>query len=94
MLHFPGIWPRPPVDALDSTGPKMDCVFPCTHIPVCVCVLLSHVWLSAALWTVAYQVLCPWNFPGKNTGVGTYMWSSLFYKLDTETTTNNKIELL
>ena len=21
-------------------------------------------------WTVAYQVLCPWDFPGKSTGVG------------------------
>ena len=21
-------------------------------------------------WTVAHQVLCPWDFPGKNTGVG------------------------
>ena len=21
-------------------------------------------------WTIAHQALCPWNFPGKNTGVG------------------------
>ena len=21
-------------------------------------------------WTVAHQALCPWDFPGKNTGVG------------------------
>ena len=31
---------------------------------------LSHVWLFAASWTVACQTLCPWNFPGKNTGMG------------------------
>ena len=24
----------------------------------------------AAPWTVARQVLCPWDSPGKNTGVG------------------------
>ena len=26
--------------------------------------------LSATPWTVAYQVLCPWDSPGRNTGVG------------------------
>ena len=33
----------------------------------------SHIQLFVALWTVAYQptrLLCPWDFPGKNTGVG------------------------
>ena len=30
--------------------------------------LLSHVWLFAIPWTVACQA--PWDFPGKNTGVG------------------------
>ena len=25
---------------------------------------------SATLWTVAPRLLCPWDFPGKNTGVG------------------------
>ena len=30
----------------------------------------SHVWLFATPWTVAHQVLCPWDSPGKNTGVG------------------------
>ena len=29
----------------------------------------SHVWLFAALWTVAPRLLCPWNCPGKNTRV-------------------------
>ena len=30
---------------------------------------LSPVWLFATSWTVAYQLLCPWDFPSKNTGV-------------------------
>ena len=30
---------------------------------------ISHVWLFATPWTVATR-LYPWNFPGKNTGVG------------------------
>ena len=30
--------------------------------------VLNCVQLSATPWTVACQVLCPWNFPGKNTG--------------------------
>ena len=34
---------------------------------VCVCSVVSD---SATPWTVAHQLLCPWNFPGKNTGVG------------------------
>ena len=33
---------------------------------------LSRVWLFATPWTVAHQLLCPWDFPGKNTGVGCY----------------------
>ena len=32
--------------------------------------LLSHVWLFVATWT--QRLLCPWDFPGKNTGVGCY----------------------
>ena len=31
---------------------------------------LSRVRLFATPWTVAYQLLHPWDFPGKNTGVG------------------------
>ena len=31
---------------------------------------LSHVQFFATPWTAAYQVLCPWDFPGKSTGVG------------------------
>ena len=32
--------------------------------------LLSRVRLSATLWTVPTRLLCPWDSPGKNTGVG------------------------
>ena len=32
--------------------------------------LLSHVRLFVTPWTVAYQALGPWDFPGKNMGVG------------------------
>ena len=30
----------------------------------------SHVWLCGTPWTIARQVFCPWDFPGKSTGVG------------------------
>ena len=39
----------------------------------CHCLLLSCficVQLIASLWTVAARVLCQWNYPGKNIGVG------------------------
>ena len=32
--------------------------------------LLSRVQLFATPWTVAYQAPGPWDFPGKNTGLG------------------------
>ena len=35
--------------------------------------LLSGIQLFAILWTVAARLSCPWNFPGKNTGVGCYL---------------------
>ena len=31
---------------------------------------LSPVQPFATPWTVAYQAFCPWDFPGKSTGVG------------------------
>ena len=42
-----------------------------TRVCVCVCALSCSVVFGffASLWTVA-RLLCPWNFPGKNTGVG------------------------
>ena len=30
---------------------------------------LSRVWLSMTPWTAAHQILHPWDFPGKSTGV-------------------------
>ena len=36
----------------------------------CVLSCFSHVWLYAALWTVAARLLCQWGSLGKNTGVG------------------------
>ena len=32
----------------------------------------SHVQLFAAPWTVAFRLLCPWDSPGKNSGVGSH----------------------
>ena len=32
--------------------------------------LLRRVWPSATPWTAAFQLLRPWDFPGKSTGVG------------------------
>ena len=34
------------------------------------CVSRSRVELSVTPWTVPARLLCPWNSPGKNTGVG------------------------
>ena len=31
---------------------------------------LSRVRLFATPWIAAHRLLCPWDFPGKNTGVG------------------------
>ena len=30
----------------------------------------SCVWLCSTPWSVAHRLLCPWDFPGKNTGTG------------------------
>ena len=41
------------------------------HLPLKVKVRsLSHVRLFVTPWTVATRLLCPWDFPGKSTGVG------------------------
>ena len=34
------------------------------------CLVAQSVRLSATPWTVARQLLCPWDSPGNNTGVG------------------------
>ena len=50
-------------------------VFYTVYVCVCVCVCVhtcaySWIWLSVIPWTIAHQLLCPWHFAGKNTGVG------------------------
>ena len=35
-----------------------------------------HVQLFSTPWTAACQAICPWNSPGKNTGVGCHSLSS------------------
>ena len=39
---------------------------------VCACILscFSHVWLCATPWLGPIRPLCPWDFPGKNAGMG------------------------
>ena len=34
--------------------------------------------LFVILWTVAVRLLCPWDFPGKNTGVGCHLLLPIF----------------
>ena len=37
----------------------------------CSCCLVAKLWSTfVTLWSTAHQLLCPWDFPGKNTGVG------------------------
>ena len=50
-------------------------IFQCVCVCMCMCVLSGFgcVWLFAALWTVGHQVLCPWDSPGENTGVGCHV---------------------
>ena len=36
----------------------------------CMLSLFSHVQFFVTLWTVDTRLLCPWDSPGKNTGVG------------------------
>ena len=35
--------------------------------------VLSCVQLFATPWTIARRLLCPWDFPGKNTGVDCHL---------------------
>ena len=43
--------------------------FHCTKMSKC---LLRRVWLFVTPWIRPTRLLCPWSFPGKNTGVGRY----------------------
>ena len=43
---------------------------------------LSHVWLFMTPWTVApARLLCPWDFPGKNTGVGCHYFQNYYTQI-------------
>ena len=48
----------------DGTVLKLDSGDGCTVLS-----RFSSVRFFAALWTIAHQRLCPWDSPGKNTGV-------------------------
>ena len=70
-LPNPGIKPRSPAlqaDVLTSELPGKPGVYIYTYI----CCVLGHsvMFDSATLCTVACGLLCPWDFAGKNTGVG------------------------
>ena len=43
---------------------------PWLNLQVSEWLLLSCVWLFVTSWTYPARLLCPWNSPGKNTGVG------------------------
>ena len=38
----------------------------------CLCAKSVHTQLFGTVWTVATRFLCPWDSPGKNTGVGSH----------------------
>jgi len=42
----------------------------CVCICACVCLVLSDSLQPHGLWPIRVWLLCPWNFPCKNTGVG------------------------
>ena len=55
-------------EGLGETFPRKVFLFSLTCC--CVSCHFSHVWLLTTPWTVACRLLCPWDSPGKNTGVG------------------------
>ena len=62
---------------------NVDCFFFFFWLEKAVCCvhLLSHVWLFATPWAIAHQLLCPWDFPGKNAAAG---WYFLLQKIMTK----------
>ena len=47
------------------------------YIYVCIYILAHHI--SAVPWAVVPRLLCPWNFPGKDTGAGChYLLQGIF----------------
>ena len=61
---------------LDLSNPKSH-IFPPyleeTSKVICMLSCSSHVWLFATPWTVAHRLLCPWDSPGKNIGMGCHV---------------------
>ena len=51
-------------------SPDLKCFFP--HRSYVHIQLLSYTRLFATPWTVTTRLFCPWDFPGKNTGVDWY----------------------
>ena len=65
------------IPLLASVNLPSTCVTTCTcvHVFVCVCMcvyvcLISHVQLFVIHGLYPTRLLCPWDSPGKNTGVG------------------------
>ena len=65
VLDSIGLVPTPP-----ST---LDVLIPLGYLCACVLSSFSHIRLFVTQWTVGCQVLCPWDSPGKNTGVGCHL---------------------
>ena len=53
-----------------SNIPLYMCV--CVRAHACMLSPFSRVWLVATLWIITCKLLCPWDSPGKNTGIGCY----------------------
>ena len=68
-LIFPWMEREPPT-VIDVYILYLDCGD--SYLGVCVLSCFSFVWLFVSPWTIIHQtrLLCPWDFPGKNTGVG------------------------
>ena len=73
----PGDLPDPGINPVSPRSPALVGRFFTTsatweaQIPhACICAVASVGSDSANLWTVAPCLLCPWDSPGKNTGVG------------------------
>ena len=47
---------------------------PACLLHACVLSCFSHVQFCETLWTAAHQAPCPWDSPGKNTGVGCHVF--------------------
>ena len=67
------LWPDK-VKIMSWVYPVADVFYVAKSFSVVVCVLsfFSHVWLFVTLRTVDCKLLCPWDSPGKNIGVGSH----------------------